>query len=81
MRLGLKADNLLERLAGWFNLAPQPVAQAFYGMMASRTLMAGVRLGVYGALADGPTTVSPITTTAASGPSMHPTRSASRMPT
>jgi 2-polyprenyl-3-methyl-5-hydroxy-6-metoxy-1,4-benzoquinol methylase len=57
MRLGLKADNLLERLAGWFNLAPQPVAQAFYGMMASRTLMAGVRLGVYSALAEGPATV------------------------
>lgn len=57
MRLGLKADNLLERIAGWLNLAPQPVAHAFFGMMASRTLMAGVRLGVYAALADGPTTV------------------------
>ncbi|GHG95192.1 class I SAM-dependent methyltransferase [Comamonas sp. JC664] len=54
MRLGLKADNLLERVAGWFNLAPQPVAHAFFGMMASRTLMAGVRLGVYEALTDGP---------------------------
>lgn len=60
MRLGLKADNLLERLAGWFNLAPKPMAQAFYGMMASRTLMAGERLGVYRALADGPTTVEPL---------------------
>jgi 2-polyprenyl-3-methyl-5-hydroxy-6-metoxy-1,4-benzoquinol methylase len=56
MRLGLKADNLLERIAGWLNLAPQPVAHVFFGMMASRTLMAGVRLGVYAALADGPTT-------------------------
>ncbi|MCY1019565.1 methyltransferase [Pyxidicoccus sp. MSG2] len=54
MRLGLKADNLLERVADWFNLAPQPLAHAFFGMMASRTLMAGVRLGVYAALAEGP---------------------------
>jgi 2-polyprenyl-3-methyl-5-hydroxy-6-metoxy-1,4-benzoquinol methylase len=57
MRLGLKADGLLERVAGWLNLAPQPLAQAFFGMMAARTLMAGERLGVYGALADGPATV------------------------
>lgn len=56
MRLGLKADNLLERVADWFNLAPQPLAHAFFGMMASRTLMAGVRLGVYAALAEGPAT-------------------------
>nr|AYM54042.1 methyltransferase type 12 [Pyxidicoccus fallax] len=56
MRLGLKADNLLERVADWFNLAPQPLAHAFYGMMASRTLMAGVRLGVYAALAESAAT-------------------------
>ncbi|MBF5041851.1 methyltransferase domain-containing protein [Aggregicoccus sp. 17bor-14] len=54
MRLGLRADNLLERIAGWLNLAPQPLAQAFFGMMAARTLMAGSRLGVYRALAEGP---------------------------
>nr|AYM53435.1 methyltransferase type 12 [Melittangium lichenicola] len=57
MRLGLKADNLLERLADWFNLAPKPIAHAFFGMMASRTLMAGERLGVYAALAQGEATV------------------------
>ena len=57
MRLGLKADNLLERVADWLNLAPQPLAHAFFGMMASRTLMAGERLGVFAALADGSATV------------------------
>jgi 2-polyprenyl-3-methyl-5-hydroxy-6-metoxy-1,4-benzoquinol methylase len=57
MRFGLKADNLLERFADWFNLAPQPLAHAFFGMMASRTMMAGERLGLFGALADGPATV------------------------
>ena len=34
MRLGLKADSLRERLADWLNLAPQPLAHAFFGMMA-----------------------------------------------
>jgi 2-polyprenyl-3-methyl-5-hydroxy-6-metoxy-1,4-benzoquinol methylase len=62
MRLGLKADNLLERVADFFNLAPQPLAQAFYGMMASRTLMAGVRLGLYGALAEGPASAEALAT-------------------
>ncbi len=56
MRLGFKADTLLERVASWFNLAPLPVVQVFFGMMSSRTIMAGVRLGVYAALAEGPTT-------------------------
>jgi 2-polyprenyl-3-methyl-5-hydroxy-6-metoxy-1,4-benzoquinol methylase len=56
MRLGLRADNLVERVAGWLNLAPQPLAQAFFGMMAARTLMAGERLGVFTALADGAAT-------------------------
>ncbi|MHA7634167.1 class I SAM-dependent methyltransferase [Corallococcus sp. M7] len=56
MRLGLKASNLLERVADFLNLAPQPLAHAFFGMMASRTLMAGARLGVYAALADGAAT-------------------------
>jgi 2-polyprenyl-3-methyl-5-hydroxy-6-metoxy-1,4-benzoquinol methylase len=57
MRIGLKADNLLERVADWLNLAPKPLVQAFFGMMAARTLMAGERLGVYAALADGSATV------------------------
>jgi 2-polyprenyl-3-methyl-5-hydroxy-6-metoxy-1,4-benzoquinol methylase len=57
MRLGLKADSLLERVADWFNLAPKPLAHAFFGMMAARTLMAGERLGLYAALAEGSATV------------------------
>jgi 2-polyprenyl-3-methyl-5-hydroxy-6-metoxy-1,4-benzoquinol methylase len=57
MRLGLKADSLLERVADWLNLAPKPLAHAFFGMMASRTLMAGERLGLFAALADGSATV------------------------
>ncbi|MBJ6763364.1 methyltransferase domain-containing protein [Myxococcaceae bacterium JPH2] len=62
MRLGIKADNLLERVADFLNLAPQPLAHAFFGMMASRTLMAGARLGIYAALADGPATPDALAT-------------------
>jgi 2-polyprenyl-3-methyl-5-hydroxy-6-metoxy-1,4-benzoquinol methylase len=57
MKLGLKADSLRERLADWLNLAPQPLAHAFFGMMAARTVMAGERLGVYAALAESSATV------------------------
>ncbi len=56
MKLGFKADTLLERVADFLNLAPRPVVQAFFGMMAARTLMAGVRLGLYAALTEGPAT-------------------------
>jgi len=62
MRLGLKADNLLERVADWLNLAPKPLASAFFGMMASRTLMAGERLGVYALLAEGSATEEELAT-------------------
>ncbi|HEX8698070.1 MAG TPA: methyltransferase dimerization domain-containing protein, partial [Myxococcaceae bacterium] len=56
MRLDFKPDNLLERAADFLNLAPRPVVQAFFGMMAARTLMAGERLGVYAALLERPST-------------------------
>jgi len=56
VRLGFKADNLLERVANWLNLAPMPVVHVFFGMMSSRTMMAGVKLGIYAALAEGPAT-------------------------
>src|SRR5215831_16079154 len=46
----------MERIALWLNWGPVPIAQAFFGMMASRVVMAGVRLGVYAALARAPAT-------------------------
>lgn len=43
-----------ERAAVWLNLAPLPLVHALFGMMGSRVSMAGVRLGVYAALAERP---------------------------
>lgn len=51
MQFSMRPEGLLERLALWFNLGPIPVAQAFWGMMGSRTAMAGVKLGIFELLA------------------------------
>lgn len=56
MQVTLRPDGILERLALWLNLGPAPVALSFFGMMSSRTAMAGVRLGVFRALAQQPST-------------------------
>ena len=56
MELTLKAEGFMERIALWLNWGPVPLAQALFGMMASRVVMAGVRLGVYAALARAPAT-------------------------
>src|SRR5215472_7797975 len=46
----------MERIALWLNWGAVPLAQALFGMMASRVVMAGVRLGVYAAPARAPAT-------------------------
>lgn len=51
MHLAVRPGNLLERVAGWLNLGPIPLAHAFLGMMSARAVMAGARLGIYPALA------------------------------
>lgn len=58
MQITLRPDGLLERVALWFNLGPTPVALAFFGMMSSRAAMAGVRLGIFAELANGPRTAA-----------------------
>jgi SAM-dependent methyltransferase len=54
MRPSLKPEGPLEYLALWGNLGPLPVAEAMFGMATSRVLMAGVRLGLFEELANGP---------------------------
>ena len=56
MRPSMRADNLLERAAIRFNLAPLPVAEVLYMPAAARAVMAGVRLGVFERLVQGPGT-------------------------
>ncbi|HZA52000.1 MAG TPA: methyltransferase [Myxococcaceae bacterium] len=54
MQFTLRPDNVRERVALWLNRSPVPLVQALFGMMGSRVSMAGVRLGVYAALAERP---------------------------
>ena len=53
MRPDLRPENPTEWLALRFNLAPRPVGEAMFGMPMARSVMAGVRLGVFGRLAKG----------------------------
>jgi 2-polyprenyl-3-methyl-5-hydroxy-6-metoxy-1,4-benzoquinol methylase len=52
VRPDVRADNPLEALAIRLNLAPRPVAESMVAMMFARAVMAGVRLGIFGRLAE-----------------------------
>jgi SAM-dependent methyltransferase len=54
VHLAVRPSNVVERVAKWLNLGPVPLAHAFLGMMGARAVMAGAKLGVYGALARRP---------------------------
>jgi SAM-dependent methyltransferase len=56
VRPTIRPDNALEYLAIRLNLAPVPVAEALFAMPLARSVMAGVRLGLFARLADGPAT-------------------------
>jgi hypothetical protein len=47
----LRADNLMERIAFRLNLAPVPPAEVLTYPAAARSVMAGVRLGLFAQLA------------------------------
>jgi ubiquinone/menaquinone biosynthesis C-methylase UbiE len=53
MRPTFKPSNMVERIALRFDLAPVPVAEALFAQPLARTVMAGVRLGVFRRLAKG----------------------------
>ena len=53
MNYGVIPTNLSERLALAFGKVPIPLLDSLYSILKARTLMAGVRLGVFDALADG----------------------------
>ncbi len=54
MRPDLRPENPTEWLALRFNLAPRPVGEAMFGMPMARSIIAGVRLGIFERLAKGP---------------------------
>jgi SAM-dependent methyltransferase len=56
MRLSLRGDTVLERLALRFGLVPRPAAEAWAGMGLSGSLVTATRLGLTARLAAGPAT-------------------------
>jgi hypothetical protein len=54
MRIGIIPENLLERVALATGLAPVGLGESWFPFLLARTIMAGTRLGVFEALADGP---------------------------
>lgn len=54
MRIGLRYDNVTERIGAALNLVPTPVGLAMYGMPIARTVQVAQRTGVLRELADGP---------------------------
>ena len=52
MRPTLRPDNLTERIALRLNLAPVPVGEAMFAQAMARSVIAGVRLGVFAALCE-----------------------------
>src|SRR5579875_130927 len=56
MKIGVIAENPLESLALWAGIVPTPLAQTIVGMWLARTIMVGVKVGVFEALAEKPLT-------------------------
>ena len=60
MKYGAIPENLLERLALAADRVPLPMLDAIYSLMKARCLMAGVHLGVFEALREGPRTAAEV---------------------
>src|SRR5919197_1643341 len=56
MKYGVIATNPLELLALYFGKVPVTLLDSLYTILKARTLMAGVRLGIFEALKDEPST-------------------------
>lgn len=60
MRLGIIAQTVIERLALASGRVPEPMVEAFLPLVLARSIMAGVRLGVFATLAQGPLTTDAV---------------------
>ncbi|MFN8060917.1 MAG: class I SAM-dependent methyltransferase [Vicinamibacterales bacterium] len=54
MKYGAIPSNWLERLALWTGQVPIPLLDCLFSLMKARALMAGVKLGIFEALREGP---------------------------
>ncbi len=58
MRYGILPDSTIERLALWIDAVPVPVIDMLVPLLKVRAIMAGVRFGIFQALARGPQTAT-----------------------
>lgn len=60
MRLGMIGENLLERVIARTNIPPAPLIETQVAFSMARSIMAGVKLGVYEAVGAGATTAGDV---------------------
>lgn len=58
MRLGIIGENLIERIIAWTNIAPDPLLETQIAFSMARSIMAGVKLGLFDAIGGGATTAA-----------------------
>ena len=65
MRLQVVPDGVLERVALALGVVPTPLVQLSWGMGSARSILAGVRLGVFDALEEGAATAEQVASSTA----------------
>jgi SAM-dependent methyltransferase len=60
MRLGIVGESLIERVISRTNLAPAPLVETQIAFSMARSIMAGVKLGIYEAIGAGATTAAEV---------------------
>ncbi len=56
MKLDVRAESLIEHVALWLGLAPTPLIETHIAATLARTVVAGVKLGFFDCLGEGPLT-------------------------
>lgn len=56
MKIGVLPETLIERVALWLGVVPVPLLETHIAATLARTVMAGVRLGIFESLREGPKT-------------------------
>ncbi len=60
MRLGIIGESLIERIIARTNMAPAPLVETQIAFSMARSIMAGVKLGIYDAIGTGATTAAEV---------------------
>lgn len=68
MRLGIIGEGLVERIIARTNIVPTPLLETQVAFSMARTIMAGVRLGIYEAIGTGAATVKEVAATCKTDP-------------